>query len=114
MTGIFAFYKNNFNFFQKNSFTSLKFYYLCPQIATMLHQKTTIMGTITTRKDILEFLIDVEMSPKKILSVSISNEWLSKTLKSMLESYLLEDDYNKKDFDLDLQVVTRTVFNKFN
>jgi len=40
MTGIFAFYKNNFKFFQKNSFTSQKFYYLCSQIATMLQTKT--------------------------------------------------------------------------
>ena len=72
------------------------------------------MTIIVTRQEILEFLIDVEINPKEILKHKIKNEWLSRELNSMLESLLLDDDYNRNDFNNDLQVLTRNVTNKFN
>lgn len=72
------------------------------------------MKTITTRQEILDFLIDVEINPKEVLKHKIKNEWLSKELNSMLESLLLDDDYNRNDFNNDLQILTINVTNKFN
>jgi len=79
MTGIFAFYKNNFKFFQKNSFTSQKFYYLCSQIATMLHQKTNIMTNqeITILKEVQ--LLNYNVNGKKVWETALMNgeKWLT-------------------------------------
>ena len=72
------------------------------------------MTTITTRQEILDFLIDVEINPKEILKHKIKNEWLSKQLNSMLELLLLDDDYSRSEFNNDLQTLTRNVTNKFN
>ena len=72
------------------------------------------MKILEKRNDILDFLVDVEINPKNILKVNIKNEWLSKTLNSMLESYLLDVEYNRNDFNADLRIVEKNVRNKFN
>ena len=72
------------------------------------------MTIIKTRQEILNFLIDVEISPKEILKHEIKNEWLFNQLNSMLRSYLLDSDYTRLDFNNDLQVLRRNVTNKFN
>jgi len=77
------------------------------------------MKNLITRDEILNFLIDVEMSPKLILSYSINtknsskNEYLSNELKLLIESYLLDDNFTKNDFNESLQVITKNVTNKF-
>lgn len=72
------------------------------------------MATIKTREEILDLLIDVEINPKEILKHNIENDYISKQLNSMLELYLLDDDFSRKDFNDDLAVLTRIVTNKFN
>jgi len=78
------------------------------------------MKTISTRQEILEFLIDVEINPKEILKTKIEhknklcNDWLNNQLKTMIELYLLDNDYTKKDFNNTLQSITKNVTNKFN
>ena len=77
------------------------------------------MKNLITRDEILNFLIDVEISPKLILSYSINtknsskNEYLSNELKLLIESYLLDDNFTKNDFNESLQVITKNVTNKF-
>jgi len=72
------------------------------------------MTAITTRTEILDLLIDVEINPKKVLKYDIKDEYISKQLNNMLESFLLEDDYTREDFNKDLQILTKTVTNKYN
>ena len=92
MTGIFAFYKNNFKFFQKNSFTSQKFYYLCPQIATMLHQKTIIMQ---------DFYITIERESKTIKVVYVK----AKSLRGLRQTKVFKSIwYNFNDIDKNTRI----------
>ena len=78
------------------------------------------MTTIKTREDILEFLIEVEITPKEILKHKVNtqnkknNDYINNTLHSMLEAYLLEEDYTFKNFKEDLYIVRKNVNNKFN
>lgn len=78
------------------------------------------MDTINTRQDILNFLIEVEIEPKKILRHKVNtkskkqNEYLNNILYSILESYLLQDDYTFNNFKDDLYITRKNVNNKFN
>lgn len=78
------------------------------------------MTTITKRKDILEFLTEVEINPKEILKYKVNtknvnqNDYINVTLYSMLESYLLSEDYTFKNFRKDLYIVRKNVKYKFN
>lgn len=85
--------------------------YICSVIK---NKNREIMKIISTRQEILDFLIDVEINPKDVLKHEIKNEWLSKELNSMLELLLLDDSYYRNDFNNDLKVLTRNVTNKFN
>ena len=77
------------------------------------------MTNLETRNEILNFLIEVEMNPKSILKNNIStnnsskNDYLNNELNLLLESYLLDETFTKKDFNNCLNVLTRTVTNKF-
>ncbi len=70
--------------------------------------------TITSREELFEFLIEVEISPKVILKHKIKNDYISYQLNSMLELYLLDEDYDRKDFNSDLLSLTKYVRNKVN
>ena len=77
------------------------------------------MTNLNTRNEILNFLIEVEMNPKSILKHTIStnnsskNEYLTNELNLLLESYLLDDEFTKNDFNESLQIITKNVTNKF-
>ena len=77
------------------------------------------MTNLQTRDEILNFLIEVELNPKTILNHtinttnSIKNDYLNNELKSLLESYLLDETFTKKDLNLNLNILTKNVYNKF-
>jgi hypothetical protein len=67
------------------------------------------MALIETREQLFELLVNVEISPKEILKHEIKNKFVSTELNSMLKSYLIDDDYDRKAFNDDLQYLNSYV-----
>ena len=72
------------------------------------------MKEVSTRTEILDLLVDVEINPKEILKHDIKDEYISKQLNNMLKLFLVDLDYTRNDFNKDLQILNKTVTNKYN
>ena len=72
------------------------------------------MKIVETREQILDLLIDVEINPKEVLKVNIKDNYINNQLNTALESFLLDDDFTRSDFNQTLMTLTKTVTNKYN
>jgi hypothetical protein len=63
-----------------------------------------------TIKQVLDFLVDVEMTPKVVLTTKTGNKIFDKELLSIVTSLLTDDYFTKTEFKECLNVMSRNAF----
>ncbi len=63
-----------------------------------------------TIDQVLDFLVDVEMTPKVVFNTKTGDEMFDKELLSIVTSLLTDDYFTKKQFKESLEVMNRNAF----
>lgn len=63
-----------------------------------------------TIEQVLDYLVDVQMQPKLVLTTKTGNEKFDEVLLGYVTDYLTEDDFTQAEFVETLDVMRRNVY----